>query len=95
MKKLELIKLIKEEINNVISESTPMNKIMYFGYNYPKDFIDKVWADDIGIIKHLQEKFSYLYKLYGARGVFNAFYTALDKGNQRKLEDWIEKNYED
>ena len=82
----------KTEINEASSIS-PINNYVYFAFNFPSDFIKRAWAEEPGMAKHLEEKFSAFYSKYGANGVMNKFYTELDAGNQRILEDWIMANY--
>jgi hypothetical protein len=72
---------------------TPINKWVYFSFNYPHDFIGKIWADEPVLVNHLNEKFISYYDKYGPTGVMNKFYVELDSGNQKKLEDWILANY--
>ena len=72
---------------------TPINKYVYFAYNYPPNFIAQAWADNTNMGQHLQEKFSGYYTKYGAEGVMNRFYVELSTDNQKILEDWILANY--
>ena len=84
-------------IENVIMESstelTNMKKIVYFGLNYPNNFIEMVWADDPRMVDHYKNKFMEFYKKYGSMGVFSGFYTYLDNDAQMKLTQWILQNY--
>ena len=91
MKKSALKQLIKEVILN--ESASPIHKFVYFGYNFPSDFIEKVWEDS-HLVNHLRNKFDEIYARVGAKAVFNYFYINLDRGNQQKLEDWIINNYE-
>jgi hypothetical protein len=72
---------------------TPVNKWVYFSFNFPYNFIGMVWEGEAMLVNHLNEKFLSLYDKYGAAGVMNKFYTELDSGNQKKLEDWVLANY--
>ena len=72
-----------------------INKFFYFSMNYPYNFIDKVWADDEWLAKHLREKFEGLHQLYGSYGVINAFYGELSTNNRIKLMEWVMNNYND
>ena len=78
---------------NEASSISPIHNYVYFAFNFPSDFIKKTWAEDPNMVKHLEDKFSAFYSKYGANGVMNKFYTELDGGNQKKLEDWIMANY--
>lgn len=96
LKKMLGLKETEEDNPEMIEESglgTPINKYVYFAYNYPPNFIAQVWADDANLGQHLQGKFSMYYDKYGAEGVMNTFYVNLDSGNQKKLEDWIITNF--
>ena len=89
--------------NTVEDESTSINentnsdslikKYVLFSYNYPYDFIEKVWEDEPNLANHLKSKFDSYYKNYGARAVMNEFYVNLDSENQSKLDNWIINNY--
>ncbi len=74
------------------TKHSPMHLFVYFGFNYPHDFIEKIWGTD-AIGKHMKEKFNNCYRYHGSFSVMNAFYTDLSLTNQRKLEEWILKNY--
>lgn len=78
---------------NEDSTMSPMKKYVMFAYNFPHDFIEKVWVDDQNMVNHLKSKFSGFYDKYGSRAVMNAFFVELGGGNQKKLEDWIMTNY--
>jgi hypothetical protein len=82
----------KSEINEASSLS-PIHNYVYFAYNFPSDFIEKVWASNQNIMEHLKNKFAAYYSKYGAEGVMNRFYVELDNENQKILEDWIMANY--
>jgi hypothetical protein len=70
-----------------------INKVIMFGFNYPHDFIEKVWGDDPRMANHFKSKFSSIYERHGASAAFFKFYTELDGGNQAKIEDYIRNNY--
>ena len=72
-----------------------INKFFYFSMNYPHDFIEKVWSDDIWLAKHLRNKFEVQYIKHGSYGVVNAFYGELDWNNRIKLMNWVMNNYND
>jgi hypothetical protein len=74
------------------SGKSDMAKIIYFGYNYPHDFVTKIWGDN-NIGQHLQNKFLGYYKDVGAGAAFFKFFVNLDRENQQKLEEFISTNY--
>lgn len=63
---------------------------MYFGHNYPSNFISQVWEEEMA--NHLQSKFKSIYEYRGTLTFFSWF-MELDSENQEILIDWIEKNY--
>lgn len=66
-----------------------IKKWVLFGYNYPRDFIQKCWADENKMfIEHLISVFEYKCKYD-----MNNFFCSLDSGNQEKLVNWIFENY--
>lgn len=68
-------------------------KLIMFGFNFPHNFIEKVWHEDKLLTKHLRNKFNAIYESKGSGTVFFLFYTELDNGNRKKLLEWIEINY--
>ena len=72
-----------------------INKWMYFIYNFPYNFIEKVWADDAGLANHLKGKFQSAYDRYGSYGCVPAFYGELDMNNRKKMMQWVMDNYND
>jgi hypothetical protein len=85
---------LEENTLNEDSSKSPINKFVYFGYNYPSiNFIDEVWSDNPNLAKHLKDKFMGYYKQYGSDAVMNRFYVELSSENQRQLEEWIINNY--
>ena len=82
-----------EETNlNEASSYSPIHLYVYFAFNFPSDFIEKVWANN-NLMEHIKSKFDGYYNKYGADAVMNRFYVELDRENQQILEDWILKNY--
>jgi hypothetical protein len=76
---------------NYITESgsrSDMAKIVYFGFNYPMNFIVDVFGDN-NIAKHLENKFNQYYEKHGPNAAFFMFFTALDEENQSKMEEYI------
>lgn len=63
---------------------------MYFGHNYPSNFISQIWGE--GMANHLQSKFHSMYERKGTMTFFSWF-MELDSTNQEILTDWVEKNY--
>lgn len=99
--KKKIIKLDESKLSKIIetviaesgTEFNAMKKIIYFGLNYPHNFIEMVWADEPNMVNHYKSKFTDLYQKYGSMGVFNAFFTYLDNEAQSKLANWIVQNY--
>ena len=95
----QLKSLIKESIHRILmlkedySSYSPICKWNYFCANYPHDFIEKVWADDKMMARHLNEKFGAFYESSGAYGVMLKFYLSLDSTNKKKLEDYVMNNF--
>ncbi len=80
------------EILNESSSKSPINKFVYFGFNYPPNFITEIWGEG-SLGDHLISKFKGIYGRVGPDGVMNRFYVELDSSNQRKLEDWVIENF--
>lgn len=76
-----------------MTEKTPIYKWMMFTYNFPHDFIEKVWGDDPSLVSHFKGKFNSYYNSYGPYGVIPAFYGDLSVNNQQKLEEWVLANF--
>lgn len=72
-----------------------IQKWNFYCYNFEPSFIEKVWADETLLAKHLRSKFNALYEHYGAMGVMPAFYAELDNNNKVKLLTYILENYND
>ena len=66
---------------------------MYFGHNYPHDFIEKCWDDDKRLADHLREKFTVFYSRY-TTSTFFKWFMELDERNKVRLLEWITYNYE-
>ena len=82
---------------NIKTAMVAINKWQYFMYNYPYNFIEKVWGErkKYNLTDHLTEKFDALYERRGAYGVIPAFYAELDMNNRIKLMNWVMENYND
>lgn len=61
-------------------------KLIGFGYNYPHDFINQVWAHNETLVDHFNSK------LRNGKGFFD-FFMNLSSNNQRLLLNWIDENY--
>ena len=92
-----LQQIVNESIKTVLNEGTSdgnlIEKWNYWCANYYDDFIERAWADDPNMIKHLQSKFDYYYEAVGSYGVMTMFYLNLDYNNRRILEDFVVKNF--
>lgn len=95
--KSNLENIVRESINMVLNEGQsdgkPIEKWNYWCANYDYDFIEKAWADNPNMAKHLEEKFGAFYDSVGPYGVMLKFYLALDSTNKRILEDYVMNNY--
>ena len=83
---------MKKNYQNVkamnVSNNEAVNKYIFFCFNYPYDFINKVWKGyDYMFIKHLENKFK------ECNYEINRFYIELDSEHRAKLLNWIEDNY--
>lgn len=69
----------------------------YFTANFPYDFIEKVWNDNLIMAVHLRNKLngqSLRLKInYVSFEAFMRWFFDLDDENQRKLIVWISNNY--
>lgn len=77
----------------VTTKTNAVINFNYFCFNYPSDFIMKVWSNDMLLQKHLTSKFVKCHDSSGARGAMLKFFTELDQDNQRMLVDWVNENY--
>tara|TARA_R110001606_G_scaffold399073_1_gene580328 strand:+ start:2421 stop:2654 length:234 start_codon:yes stop_codon:yes gene_type:complete len=75
-----------------MSNQKSIINFMYFGHNYPYNFISKVWGEDSSIANHLAEKFHTMYERKGTLTFFSWF-MELDNGNKDILTSWVEENY--
>lgn len=81
--------------HNMTISIIAIQKWNFYCYNFEYNFIEKVWADETSLAKHLRDKFNALYHHYGAMGVMPAFYAELDNNNKVKLLTYILENYND
>jgi hypothetical protein len=65
---------------------------MYFGHNYPANFISKVWGIGSTSAKHLEGKFHSMYEQKGTLTFFSWF-MELDNDNKDVLINYIHNNY--
>ena len=65
---------------------------MYFGFNYPHDFIEQCWKHDPNIVKHFRSKFSMLYQQHQGFTFFQ-WYMELSENYKVELNEWITHNY--
>lgn len=71
-----------------------IKKWTMFGFNYPHDFVKKVFGDEGEMmVNHLQSKFEGYYESYGSAGAFFIFWSELDGKHKEKLECWVMDNY--
>ena len=83
-----------------MTNSEAIINFMYFGHNYPHNFIAKVWAgketlteeDQYSLADHLTKKFHTMYEKHGTLTFFR-WYMELDNGNKAILNSYIEDNY--
>ena len=68
-----------------------VDKVIMFGFNYPHNFINKIWVGNIA--DHLNSKFIDCYDKHGSKAAFQMFYIGLDMENRGLLIDWIEHNF--
>jgi hypothetical protein len=83
-----------------MENSKSIINFMYFGHNYPHNFIAKAWAgketltedDEYSLADHLTKKFHTMYEKHGTLTFFR-WYMELDNGNKEILNDYIADNY--
>jgi len=71
-----------------------MMRLMYFNYNWPRDFLDKAFKDS-PVLDHIKDKFHGYYEQYGASQAFFKLLMAMDRENQRIMLTYILDNYSD
>lgn len=90
--------IIKESVTRILNEGqyddSPITKWVYwcFNYPYPQEWIPQIEWDGANA-DHFMSKFSDAYKTAGSSGAMNKFFIELDRGNQRKLIDYVLNNY--
>ena len=78
----------------LVKEKESVKKFAYFTANFTHDFIKECWKDDKLLSNHLYKKFLAKSKNgFISSGSFMSWFFDLDKENQYKLIDWIDKNY--
>lgn len=70
-----------------------IKKYVMFSFNYGRNFIEEIWADEPRMADHLRSKFDDYYTRYGSGAVMNYFYNSLDDGNTQKFENYIANDY--
>ena len=86
-----------------LQSSENIDSIIWFGLNYPPNFIRECWSDDPCLANHLNDKFAMCHegtdemkgwvKTRLSYGVFTRFLTMLDDGNRDKLYQYILDTY--
>lgn len=71
---------------NRLTDKQAINKWIFFTFNYPYDFINRIWGKNNWLADHIKEKFD---------GNMNRLYCELDKENADKLLSWVLENYND
>ena len=93
----KLNQIVKRSIRKVLNEGQSdgnlIEKWNYWCANYDYEFIEKAWANDQLMAKHLRSKFDRDYEMVGSYGVMNMFYLDLDGENRRILEDYVINNF--
>tara|TARA_B110000285_G_scaffold8817_1_gene8963 strand:- start:3616 stop:3852 length:237 start_codon:yes stop_codon:yes gene_type:complete len=69
-----------------------ITNFMYFGHNYPHDFISEVWSSNPSLADHLESKFHSMYEHKGTLTFFSWF-MELDGMNKNQLTQWVMLNY--
>lgn len=67
----------------------PLSVINHFYLNYPHNFIQLIWHDNLCMAEHLQCKFDTFYKAYGSAAVMTMFVNSLDLNNKSLLFEFI------
>lgn len=65
-----------------------VNNWVYFTYNYPHNFVHKVFNNE-----HFEAKFSRAYERHGSASAVVSFWHELDTENQKMLAVWVKNNY--
>ena len=65
-----------------------MRKYVYFTFDWPPDFVKKVWGNDSDLARH------FVRKLEQTGYDINKFFGELSKPNQHRLLSWILDNFE-
>ena len=78
----------------VASGNDAIDKWNYWCANYHPDFIERAWAHDRNLARHLRNKFDNYYDSVGPYGVMLMFYLNLSSNNQAILADYVMNNFE-
>lgn len=79
---IDTSRFTKEEFFKVV------NNWVYFTYNYPHNFVHKVFNNE-----HFEAKFSRAYERHGSASAVVSFWNELDTENQKTLAIWVKNNY--
>lgn len=79
---IDTSRFTKEEFFKVV------NNWVYFTYNYPHNFVHKVFNNE-----HFEAKFSRAYERHGSASAVVSFWHELDTENQKTLAIWVKNNY--
>ena len=71
-----------------------IDKIIWFGWNFTYDFINKVWGDNPSLENHIQDKFqTCMSRADNVKDLVNngffTFLSQLDSENREKLYNYI------
>lgn len=78
------------EDESLSSDVALARKVILYGYNFDYDFIEKIWADDERLAKHLKGKWD---TVYSGNDRFFKFALNLDGENFKKLVDFIANKF--
>ena len=73
------------------TEST--TNCMYFTYNFPYRFIDKVWEDEPNLVRHFNDKFHGYCESHGSAEAVMRLFFDLSDHHKETLLNWVENNY--
>ncbi len=85
----EEAKTLKENFLFDGDGSSDVKKAILFGFNFPPDFINVVWADSPALADHLNQKFEQILSKNDSSSAFFKFYLELDNDNQQMMDEYI------
>lgn len=65
-----------------------MRKYVYFTFNWPPDFVGRIWGKGTDDTRH------FVSKLEGYNYNIDRFFVELSPSNQQRMLEWILENYE-